>query len=318
MKVFNWLFLLFNILLTSCSDQLITTNPTSIPPTQTTSFLDFDHPRLHEIAGNKPLVIDEVVRISSQGAAFVAVIVETGDPTLKHQMLMFRVKDNISTLIYDLGTYVNMTFNIEHENHPSWLLDEIPPIGIPVLVSNGGNCYDCGHIVLIGITQDGEAKDVTPITDFVPKGFVYLTGSEKAGRIELVGTRYYEFDYGAKSHVSSPYAFRLYAWDGKVYLDVSESEKEFFDGKTAELINTIQQTYGKPLNSDRVMPLLSQILFNYESSGRVDYGWEQIKILGDLSHWDVENTQPEEIQIYLEVFDLLEQRKNKDKSTPTP
>jgi hypothetical protein len=101
-------------------------------------------------------------------------------------------------------------------------------------------------------------------------------------------------------------------------VDVSENEKEFFDEKTAELMNTLQQTYGQPLDSDPVMPLLSQIFFNYESSGRAEDGWGQIKSVGDLGHWDIKNTPPEEIQSYHEVFDLLEQRKNEGSRTSTP
>lgn len=303
----------------SCTSQQIQTlQPTVIPPIQTTPFLDFDHPRLHEIAGNKSLVIEELIRISSQGAIFVAVIVDTDDPVLRHEMLLFRIKDNVSTLVYELAPSVHMTFNIENENHPSWLLDEIPPVGLPVRISQGGNCYDCGHIVLLSLTKDGKSEDITPVTDFVPKGFIWLTGSGKAGRIELVATKYYEGRYGAEVHASAPYAFRLYAWNGSAYVDISKDEKEFYDEKTADVVKQLTKSYGEPLNAGLTMPLLSQIFFNYESSGQVEYGWEQIQIIGNLSHWDIQNTPPEEIQTYHDVFDQLEQRKNEDLATATP
>jgi hypothetical protein len=66
------------------------------------------------------------------------------------------------------------------------------------------------------------------------------------------------------------------------------------------------------------MPLLSQVFFNYESSGRVEYGWDQIQELGDLKHWDIQNTPQEEIQSYHSVFDQLEQRKSESLVIPTP
>ncbi len=335
MKNIKWLFLLFvTFLLIGCSNQWnqnsqpTVISPVTIPTQQTTPFLDFDNPRLHEIAGNKPLVIDEIVRTQNQDPEYVAVIVKTSDPMLSREMLLFRITDNVSTLIYDLGPFVYMTFDVEREDHPDWLYNGFFLKGfrgfsyfhqnyfeLPVITSMGGNCYDCGTLKLIGINAYGEAIDITPATGFNPKGFVSINNQ---AIFRVVATRYYEGDYGACVHTASPFAFRLFAWKDTAYIDVSENEKEFYNQKITELVTGLQADYNKPLVSCNVMPTLANIFFDYESSGRVDYGWEQIKSLGDLSHWDVKNTAPEEIQSYHQVFDELEKRKNNDNATPTP
>lgn len=299
--------------------QAPTPTPTPIPK-ENSGFLDFDHPRLHEIAGDNPLKIVELVRDDYHDASYVAVIVDTGDPMEKKEMLLFRVEDNHSTLIYDLGPEYYLTLNLGNENHPDWLLKNLPGYllhMVPVRISNGGNCYGCSYMKVIDITEDGNAKDVTPDTDFVPKGFVYTTASDRTGRIDLVAVKYYEFDYGAKCHFVSPFAFRLFAWAGGRYEDVSEEETEFYDEKIMELENIIQKSYDEPFDS-RVMPVLAQVFFNHESSGRVEYGWEQIQELGDLGHWDIENSDPEDIQTYHEVFEQLKQRRDGSLITATP
>jgi hypothetical protein len=66
------------------------------------------------------------------------------------------------------------------------------------------------------------------------------------------------------------------------------------------------------------MPLLSEIFFDYESSGRVAAGWQQIQALGDLSHWDVTNTVLEGLNDYRDAFQALEKRKERDEATVTP
>lgn len=341
MKTPKPLLLLFiTSVLISCSTQQIQIpQPTTIIPTTiltipTTSFLDFEHPRLHEIAGNKPLVIDEITRSrpdSNQDITYAAVIVETGDPIFKKKMLLFQINKSKSVLIYESEAYYFMTFNMIADD-PIWLIDNSnfnyyrsvmggisqfasSYLEVPFVVSNGGNCYDCTEMKVIGIAKNGTAEDITPAHNFTPKAYIDISNNFK---FEIIATRYYEWDYGAASHVGSPYAFRLYAWDGNAYVDVSKEEKDFFDKKTNELVDHIKNSYEKPFVADPIMPFLSEVFFNYESSRRVDFGWEQIKSLGDLSHWDVKNTPPEEIKIYHEVFDELEQRKNEDKVTPTP
>ncbi len=236
-------------------------------------------------------------------------------------MLLFRVTNGVSTLIYDLEPYYYISLNIQNENQPAWLMKDTSIIQsglqFPVMISNGGNCYTCSQMIVIGVTENGNAKDVTPVTDFVPKGFVYTTKTGRTGRIDLVAVQYYEFDYGAKCHACSPYAFRLYAWNGNKYVDVSEEEVEFYDEKNKELEALIQNSHGEPFDS-LVLPLLSEVFFNYESSGRVEYGWEQIQKMGDLSHWDIQNAKADEIQMYHEVFDQLKQRRDAGLSTATP
>ena len=298
---------------------------TSAPTLSSYPFLDFDHPRLHEIAGDKSLIIREIVRTRRHfdGTQYVAVIVDTGDPVLAEKMLIFRWEKSSAILIYELAPYYYVSFKIIAED-PGWLVDNfnyyfysnvmggIANFGsnyleIPVNVSYGGNCYDCTQMKVIGITKDGIAKDVTPEFGFAVKTFLNL-GKNLEVPFYIIATHYYEFDYGACDHVSSPFAFRLFAWNGKAYVDVSEDEKDFYDQKIAELTSNIQSYWGKPLHSCWVMPTLANIFFDYELSGRVEYGWKQIQELGDLSHWDIQNTPPEEIQSYHEVFDLLEQR----------
>lgn len=320
----------------SCSNQQIQTpQPTVIPSTQLTPFLDFDHPRLHEIVGDKPLVIREIVRTGRHfdRLPYVAIIIDTGDPVFQVKMLIFRLEESRSVLIYESVPYYYMSFNIFAVD-PSWLIDNTPyyyfnsimgGIGsfgsdyleIPVEVSDGGNCYDCSQMKVIGITEDGVAKDITPESGFAPKAFIKPDKS-LGTPFYIIATQYYEFDYGACDHVSSPFAFRLFKWQGTAYVDISESEKDFYDQKIAEHITKLQTFWNEPLHSCWVMPILANIFFNYESSGRVEYGWEQILELGDLNHWDIQNTPPEEIETYHDVFDQLEQRKNEDLATATP
>lgn len=317
------LILFVGLVLWGCAarqPQIITPSITPVLPTENILFLDFDHPRLHEIADDKPLVIVELARKNDQDSSYVAVVVETGDPMERREMLLFRVTNGVSTLIYDLEPDYYVSLNIQNENHPEWLMKNTSVIQsglqFPVMVSNGGNCYVCSQMIVIGVTEDGNAKDITPVTDFFPKGFVYTTKTGRTGRIDLVAVQYYEFDYGAKCHICSPYAFRLYAWDGDNYVDVSEEEVEFYDEKIKELKAAIQNSYGEPFDS-LVMPLLSEMFFHYESSGRVAYGWEQIQKTGDLNHWDIQNTMADEIQTYHEVFDQLKQRRDADLSIAT-
>ncbi len=330
MKKSKWLSLLFIItLLLGCSSQQTqTSQPSAIPPTQTTHFLDFDHPRLHEIAGNKPLVIDEITRAKEQGQEYVAVIVKTNDPIYKQELLVFRLADNISTLVYDLGPYYYISLVVENEPDPIWLYNGWAlksyhgiiykgnnSFLLPVLISfGGGNCYECASLKLISISDKGIATDITPHTNFNPKGFVDVGGLD----FRIVATQYYEWGYGACDHVSSPFAFRLFKWQETSYIDVSENEKDFYDQKIAELTTKLQEFWNEPLHACWIMPILANIFFDYESSGRVEYGWEQIQALGDLSHWDIQNTPSEEIQTYHDVFDQLEQRKNEDLATATP
>lgn len=335
MKKSKWLFLLFVIsLLMGCSSrQIQTLQPTAIPPTQTIPFLDFDHPRLHEIADGKPLIIREIARTRRyfDGTPYVAVIIDTGDPIFKVKMLVFGLEEANTTLVYESEPYVYMSFNITDED-PSWLInngnyyyhqswaggiysiDENYLI-VPFHVGNGGNCYDCSGMRIIRITKDGIAKDITPVSEFNAKTYIDINGKFQ---FEIIATRYYEFDYGACDHVSSPFAFRLFKWQDSTYIDVSKDEKEFYDQKIAELTTSLQTDWNKPLHSCWVMPTLANIFFDYEQSGRIEYGWKQIQLLGDLSHWDIQNTPPEEIQTYHNVFKQLEQRKNQDLSTPTP
>jgi hypothetical protein len=292
-------------------------------PASTKPFLDFDHPRLHEIAGDKPLIIDEMIRTNSydESPTYVAVIIKTSDQFLKEEALIFRMNNNRATLIYDSEPQFSMTFEIESVHHPEWLYNGMFLKGSRgffiydknnialAFIESVGNCYDCSSIKIIGITDKGEAVDITPKTNFTPKGLVDI--NERMW-FRIVATQYYEWGYGSCNHVNSPFAFRLFAWKDTAYIDVSENEKEFYDRKIAELTIDLKASYRKPLNSCWVMPTLANIFFDYESSGRAEYGWEQIKSLGDLSHWDVKNTPPEELQTYHEVFDELEKRLKTD------
>lgn len=339
MKTSKQLFLLMILcLLLGCSNQQPQELESTVIPlpnsTQAVPFLDFDHPRLHEIASGKPLVIDEIIRNrpqDSQGARYVGVVVETDDPIFKKKMLLFQINKSKSVLLYESEAYYYLTFNIIAED-PLWLIDNSNfhfyksvmggisqfasnYLEVPFVASNGGNCYDCSGVRIIGILENGSVKDITPDTGFTPKTYIDINNNFQ---FKIIATRYYESDYGACARAASPFAFRLFAWKDTVYVDVSEDEKEFYDQKISELITGLQTNYNKPLVSCTVMPILANIFFDYESSGRVDYGWEQIKSLGDLSHWDVKNTPTEEITIYHEVFDELEQRKNADQATPTP
>lgn len=335
MKISKQLFLFFVIfLLMSCTTQQIeTSQPKTNLPAQTSPLLDFDHPRLYEIAGNSPLIIREIARTRRyfDGVPYVAVIIDTGDSVFKVKMLIFRLEKTNATLIYESEPYVYMSFDVVEED-PSWLMDNsnyyyyrsvmggIYPIDenyliVPFHVGNGGNCYDCSGMRVVGITKDGNAKDITPSDEFNAKTYIDLNGKFQ---FEIIATRYYEFDYGACDHVSSPFAFRLFQWQGTAYTDISENEKDFYDQKIAELTIKLQEFWGEPLHACWVMPTLANIFFDYESSGRVEYGWEQIQALGDLNHWDIQNTPPEEIQTYHDVFDQLEQRKNEDLTTATP
>lgn len=343
MKISRHFFLFLTAsLISSCfnpSTQATQSTPTSIPtPTiQPAPFLDFDHPRLHEIAGDKPLIIREIIRTRRyfEGTPYAAIIVDTDDPVFKAKMLIFRLETPNALLIYESDAYVYISFDITAVD-PIWLMDNsnyyfvrsLDGIGgfgssyleVPFEVSNGGNCYDCSGMKVIGINkEDGAVKDITPISKFNPKTFINL-GEKLELPFYIIATRYYEFDYGACDHVSSPFAFHIFAWneDADAYVDVSENEKEFYDQKIAELTTFLQTRWGGPFHACWIMPTLANIFFNYESSGRVDIGWEQIKSLGDLSHWDINNTEAEEIQSYHDVFDMLEQRKNEDQATPAP
>ncbi len=333
------LLLLMTFLLIGCSSQQNSSSrppaisPSTTPAEQTAPFLDFDNPRLHEIAGNKPLVIREIARSKYSDIPYVAIIIDTGDLMDGKKLLLFRLERTGSVLIYESNPYFYISFSVLAEQ-PGWLMDNtnyyfyrntVGGIGkfgsgnleLPFEVSNGGNCYDCSEMRVIDITEDGIAKDVTPDTNFTPKAFIDL--SEQINLpFYIIATRYYEWGYGAQGHPESPYAFRLYSWNGTAYTDVSKDHQDFYDKDIAGLVNNIKNSYGKPFVSDPIMPMVSEIFFDYESSGRIDYGWEQIKSLGDLSHWDIKNTPPEEIQSYHQVFDELEQRKNNDNATSTP
>ncbi|MFN8410799.1 MAG: hypothetical protein U0Z26_00270 [Anaerolineales bacterium] len=339
MKISKWFLLLIIIfVLISCSSPQPQTAEAILTPsvsisTETVPFLDFDHPRLHEIAGNNPLVIDEIIRNrpqDSQGVTYVGIIVETGDPIFKKKMLLFQINKSKSELLYESDAYYYLTFNIIAED-PLWLIDNSNfhyyksimggisqfasnYLEVPFVASNGGNCYDCSGLRVIGILENGLVKDITPDTYFTPKTYIDINNNLQ---FKIIATRYYESDYGACARAASPFAFRLFAWKDSAYVDVSEDEKEFYDQKISELTTNLQTNYNKPLASCTVMPTLANIFFNYESSGRVDEGWEQINSLGDLSHWDIKSTPPEEIKTYHEVFDELEQRKNVDQTTPT-
>ena len=303
---------------TSAAISVVVATKLTPSPAEAKLWLDFDHPRLHEIVGDKPLIIDEFTRATYHDQEYVAVIVETSDPIYRHEMLAFQITDSAPTLIYDLGPYYYLSFNVEEEKDPLWLYDGWRLKGsygfralienhlfLPILISyGGGNCYDCASMKLISINEKGEAADITPYTNFTPKGFVEVGGV----RFRVAATQYYEWSYGACDHVSSPFAFRLYGWNGKTYVDVSKNEKEFYDQKISELVSQLQETWRQPFHSCWAMPTLANIFFDYESSGRAEYGWEQIKSLGDLSHWDIKNTPPEDLKTHQEVFDELEQR----------
>lgn len=326
MKKIKKLFLSFLVFASiGCSTQQVEkVHPTVIPTEEIIASFDFDHPRLYEIAGENPLVIREIARTARgiDGTPYVAVIVDTSDPIFRVKVLIFRLENQAVSLIYESDAYYYLSFNIASLD-PDWLIENsnyyyyrsfsggIYSIDenyliLPFEASNGGNCYDCAGMRVIGISENGLAKDITPVAPFTSKTFFDINGSFK---FEIVATRYYESSYGAISRAGSPYAFRLYAWNGKEFIDVSENEKEFFDQKIADAVSQLQKTYGTPFKSHIVMPLLSQIFFNYESSGRTEYGWKQIQELGDLKHWDIQNTTPEDIQTYHDVFIQLEQRK---------
>lgn len=265
-------------LLASCSSQQIQTpQPTIIPPTQTVPFLDFDHPRLHEIAGNKPLVIDEIIRTrQNQEPKYVAIIIETDNPVEGQKMLLFRLGNPEVALIYETEVYSYISFNtlanssywpVDNNNYYYYktVMGGIYPIDedylvVPFVASMGGNCYDCGRMKVIGITKNGVAKDITPASGFVAKSYIDIKGDFQ---FEIFATHYYEFDYGACVHAASPYAFRLYKWQGSAYVDVSKDEKEFYDQKISGLVSSLQENYNKPLDSCLVMPTLANIFFDY-------------------------------------------------------
>jgi hypothetical protein len=58
---------------------------------------------------------------------------------------------------------------------------------IAVRVGNGGNCYDCGSLVLLELTGDGIVRDITPVTDFNPNGLADIDGD---GILEVAATFY--------------------------------------------------------------------------------------------------------------------------------
>jgi hypothetical protein len=215
-----------------------TTPPTAQASAPSALNLDFDNPRLHQIAGDHPLIIDEFRRVNYGGFhQFVALIVETGHSPNRQELLIFQVKDDTSTLIYDLGPFYWISFEPQGDLLPFWLYDtprlrgfsgfyNDSPVILPVFISNGGNCSDCVTLRLIGISDFGEATDVSPSTNFNPKGFVEVRESGISD-IQLVATQYYDQGYGACRQPDSPFAFRLFKWNDTAYEDVSTLETGF-------------------------------------------------------------------------------------------
>lgn len=296
-------------------------------PSLTSSLtLEFSHPRLTELANGKPLVINEISHSMIDDKTIVVTIVEidTDEPPLDTKLLIFSKDENDTVeLLYESEPYTFISLNRNVSADPMWMLQyEFPFLStnspsrnsfmrygttraFPFWVSYGGNCYDCINMRLIGITENGEITEITPKSDFVIKNIIDIN---QRGNFKVIATRYYEWGYGAESHAGSPFAFRLYDWNGTEYVDVSEDETEFYDEITDSLIQRLEQTYGGELKAYIVMPILSEIFFNYEMSGRAELGWQKIQELGDLSHWDIENTPSEELQTYDEVFTQLEER----------
>ncbi|HTP10229.1 MAG TPA: hypothetical protein VMP08_18375, partial [Anaerolineae bacterium] len=161
--------------------------------TQVSTPLDFDHPRLHELAAGKPLIIVDVARTEFNETSYVAVIVgknPTGFtlPTL----LLFRLDKGGPVLISELrhDEWATMFFGSEYLNSELLKGDVFKKQlqggfadrnhnGLPdlaVRVSNGGDCYDCGSLVLLELTKDGGVRDITPVSDFNPNGLADIDG----------------------------------------------------------------------------------------------------------------------------------------------
>ncbi len=283
--------------------------------------LDFDHPRLHELAAGKPLIILDVARTEFNETSYVAVIVgqnPTGftDPTL----LVFRLGDRGPTLISELRRteWATMFFDSEYLNFELLKGDVFKEQlhsgfadrnrnGLPELavrVSNGGNCYDCGRLLLLELTEDGGVRDITPISDFNPNGLADIDGD---GKLEVATTRFFEFGFGSLAHAGSPYALRLYSWNQQTdkYEEASKQFTSFYDNQIASLGTEIVSTYGQPLDAPIILPKLASILFHYEVTGRLQQGWSEVQSLGRLENWNISKTKSDYLELYHQVFDDL-------------
>jgi|GEM_PF-6800958 hypothetical protein len=288
---------------------------------QASTPLDFDHPRLHELAAGKPLIILDVARTEFNKTSYVAVIIgqnPTGftNPTL----LVFRLDTNGPVLISELrhDEWATMFFDSEYLNSELLKGDVFKEQlqsgfadrnhnGLPdlaVRVSNGGNCYDCGSLLLLELTKDGGVRDITPVSAFNPNGLADIDGD---GTLEVATTRFYEFGFGSLARAGSPYALRLYKWNPQfdAYEEASQQFTRFYDGQINQLRNEIVSTYGQPLWAPIILPKLASVLFHYEVTGRLLQGWGEVQSSGRLENWDTAKTKPDYLELYHEVFDDL-------------
>ncbi len=289
--------------------------------TQASTPLDFDHPRLHELAAGKPLIILDVARTEFNETSYVAVIVgqnPTGftNPTL----LVFRLGDSGPTLISELRRteWATMFFDSEYLNSELLKGDVFKERlqsgfadrnhnGLPdlaVRVSNGGTCYDCGSLLLLELTKDGGVRDITPVSDFNPNGLVDINGD---GKLEVAATHFYEFGFGSLGRAGSPYALRLYSWNQQTdrYEEASKQFTSFYDDQIARLRTEITGTYGQPLDAPIILPKLASILFHYEVTGRLQQGWSEVQSLGRLENWNIAKTKSDYLELYHQVSDDL-------------
>ncbi len=295
---------------TPTATQIIT--PTSVPA----MVLDFDHPILHTISNGNPLKITELRRIYFE-TEYVVVIVETSDIASRNILLIFNIaEDEEPVLVYEKRGYsiymkIPQTWLV-HENYMQFDtggFSDRNGNGLPELAVNfnlgDGNCYDCRGLLLVEITANGHVKDITPESDFTPK---YFTAND-SGKVWLVATHFYEGQFGTQSRAGSPRATQIYLWNENTdsYIDVSKTEVAYYDNGIDIKKKTIESTFEKPLKTSDVMPELAMILFDYEVSGRLEYGWNEIQSLAQLDNWDIKNTSPDELEIYNRIYSILKE-----------
>lgn len=289
------------------------------PPT----VLDFDHPRLQQLAKFKPIEIEEVDRLrwdkstgfqatrdtSSNHGTFIAMVVShyrLQESYRMQSLLLFRRFNDKTTLIWESQPEWRISLgpkdSIYHQGFADRNLNNLPDLAFEV--SFGGNTH--GSLVILEFTRAGRVRDITPRSHLQASDTKDIDGD---GMFEVIAFREYQSDFGSEAHAGSPIESRIYEWQGNAYKDASAKFAGYFDAKIAESIKRILASYDQPFLSGTVSPLLAQTFFDYEATKRTKEGWSQVLSLGDLDNWVyIKDAHPDEIAKYRRVLDRLRKR----------
>ncbi len=298
------------------------------------SKLGFDHPRLHELARSKPIKVEAIERIKwdktnkenldtqRDHGTFVAVVSTNQEDSSfgpARSLLLFRLHRGKPVLLWESEPQFNISLYSDDGFRGGQLdakeFDGLAQNGfsdrnqnsLPDLafgVSNGGNCSDCGSVILLELTLDDQVRDITPNSDLNPNGLIDLNDDWK---IEVITTDHHDADFGSNSHAGSPYESRVYEWQGDSYKEASVKFASYYDRKNAELKDRIKRTYDRRFISSVVSPLLAQMFFNYEAIQRTEEGWKEVVSLGNLENWEIKPSRSNETK-YRRVLNRLRKR----------